>query len=229
MEKVPDAIAAAVAHSDRSEGDRRRDADRRPGEVLAFFGVEPGQRVAEIMASTGYYTELLSRVVGPEGHVYAQNNRFVLERFAEMPLSERLARPGLENVTRLDREIEDPGLPEGLDGIFLIRFYHDFYWMEADRAALNRAVFAALRPGGVYGVVDHHAEAGSGARDVETLHRVDAEMVKQEILSAGFVFEAESDALRHPEDKRDWNIFADNAARRDRTDRFVYRFRKPDE
>ena len=177
-----------------------------------------------------YYTEIISGVVGPSGKVYAQNNKFVLERFADKPLTERLAKPGLKNVERLDAELDNPGLPSGLDVVLLVRFYHDFFWMGNDRATFNKAVFRALKPGGVFGVVDHHAEAGSGDRNAQepnNLHRIDAELVKNEILAAGFVLEEESDILSHSEDTRDWSIFADNAARRDQTDRFIYKFSKP--
>jgi predicted methyltransferase len=220
------AIAAAVAHPDRPTEDRERDPERRPADVLAFFGVGPDMTVADLMTGRGYYAELLARVVGPRGVVYAQNNAFVVERFADAPLRERLARPGLENVVRLDRELEDPGLPDGqLDVVLMVLFYHDTFWQKVDRAAMNRAIFAALEPGGVFGVVDHHAEAGSGDRDVQTVHRVDAELVKAEIVAAGFELVAQSDLLRHPDDDRTVNVF--DPAIRGKTDRFVYKFRKP--
>ena len=222
-----DWVAAAVADFNRPPADRVRDVDRKPGEVLKFFGIEPGMRVADLMCGTGYYTELLSKTVGSRGMVFAHNSPFVLQRFAEGPLSERLSRPGFDNVTRINAEPESPQLPDGLDAAVLIRFYHDFYWQGVDRAAFNRAVFEALKPGGIFGVVDHHAEAGSGDRDVQTLHRVDMALVQQEIESAGFVLDGASEILSHPEDTRDWNIFEDSAARRDKTDRFVLRFRRP--
>jgi len=225
---VPAHIARAVAAPERPEADRKRDADRHPGEVLAFFGIEPGMRVADLMAGTGYYTEILSRAVGPAGKVYAQNNHFVLERFADGPLTERLARPGLDNVIRLDRELESPGLPEGLDAAIMIRFYHDMYWQETNRRAFNQAVFKALKPGAVFGIVDHQAPAGSGFEHVRDLHRVEADLVMKEVLASGFLFDAASNVLANPNDTRDWSIFDDDAVRRDKTDRFVFRFRKPD-
>jgi len=224
---VPQFIRDAVDHPDRPEGDRRRDADRKPGEVLAFFGIRAGMKVAEMMAGTGYYTELLSRSVGSRGQVYAQNNRFVLSRFADKPLTARLKNPELGNVVRLDRELEDPGLPEGLDAVLMIRFYHDTFWQKTDRRKMNRAIFKALKPGGIFGIVDHQAEAGSGDRDVLRLHRVDEALVRRELLAAGFVLDAESEVLKNPDDPRDFNIFADGAKNRDKTDRFVLRFRKP--
>jgi hypothetical protein len=128
-------------------------------------------------------------------------------------------------------------LPHNLDAAIFVRFYHDLFWLptpdgdKADRATFLGQVFAALKPGGVFGVIDHHAEAGSGDRDAldpgEGLHRIDVELVKKEILAAGFVLDAESDTLSNSEDTRDWNIFSDGGARRDKTDRFVLRFVKP--
>lgn len=222
-----DPIARAVADPGRTVEDRARDIDRRPAEVLRFCEVGPGKRVGELMAGRGYYTEILSTAVGPSGRVFAHNSPFVLQRFAAKPFSRLLERLPLRNVTRLDAVPENPGLPSDLDAVLLIRFYHDFYWQEVDRAAVNRAVFAALAPGGAYCVLDHHAEAGSRDRDVQELHRVDAAMVKAEVLAAGFEWDEESDILRHAEDDRTWSIFADDGARNDKTDRFLYRFRKP--
>ena len=116
--------------------------------------------------------------------------------------------------------------------LILNRFYHDLFWQKRpdgespDRAKMNSLILRALKPDGVYGVVDHHAEPGSLGRDAQTLHRIDAELVKKEILAAGFTLDAESNVLRNSKDTRDWNIFEDSAARRDKTDRFIYRFHK---
>ena len=211
------------APASRPEEDVKRDADRKPQQVMDFFGITPGQTVVELMAGGGYYVELLSQRVGPAGKVFAHNSPFVLKRFAEAPITDRLARPGLSNATRLDTELDDPKLPSGLDAVMIVLFYHDTYWQGVDRPKMNAAIFAALKPGGVYGVIDHYAENGSRDRDVETLHRVDAELVKAEILAAGFELDAESDLLRHPEDDRTTNVFR----MRGKTDRFVFRFRRP--
>ena len=231
---------AVLADDSRPEEDRARDADRKPAEVLDFFGIEPGMRVVDLQSTRGYYTELLSTIVGPEGRVYAHNNDFVWNRFAKEPLTARLERlkaAGQTNIERIQSELDELVLPDNLDVALFIRFYHDMYWLrtpdgdQADRGKFLAQVFAALKPGGVFGVIDHHAEAGSGERDAldprEGLHRIDVELVKKEILAAGFVLDAESNLLANPEDTRDWNIFADNSARRDKTDRFVLRFVKP--
>lgn len=208
------------------------DAQRRPREVLEFFGVHPGQRVAEIMAGQGYTTELLARVVGPSGTVYAQNNAFVLERFAAGPWSERLAKPTLANVKRVDRELDSP-LPaeaRGLDLVLMVLFYHDSVWMGADRRAMNQAIYSALRPGGVYGVVDHSARPGDGVSVAKSLHRIEESTVIREIEGVGFRLEASADYLRNAEDPRDWNAAPSAAgARRGTSDRFVLAFVKPSE
>jgi predicted methyltransferase len=235
---------SAVDDPLRPDQDRKRDPDRRPAELLSFFGIDEGMRVADLLGSHGYYTEILSTVVGPEGRVYVQNNDFVVTRFdgplMGEPLNRRLEKlrgAGRDNVERIDAEFDEMELPRDLDAALFIRFYHDLFWQpkpdgtRVDRAEFLRRVYETLKPGGVFGVVDHHAQAGSGARDAldsETgLHRIDVELVKQEVLAAGFLLQAESRLLRHPEDTRDWNVFIDNRTRRDKTDRFVLRFVKP--
>ena len=231
--RVSEAIKAAVSDTSRPEDERARDPNRKPGEVLAFFGVEPGDTVADLMTGTGYYTEILCRLVGENGKVYAQNTPFLVNRFRQRLgpdgyWSQKFKTRPWQNAVKLVEELEDPGLPEGkLDLVMMALFYHDTYWQGVDREKMNRAVFRALKPGGVYGIIDHHAQPGSGDRDVQTLHRVDVELVKREIRAAGFVFEAESPILSHPEDTRDYNVFRDFQTNRDHTDRFVLRFRKP--
>jgi predicted methyltransferase len=226
------ALRAAVDSEERPADDRARDEARKPFEVLSFFGIRPGMHVADLGAGFGYYSEILARAVGPQGRVYLQNNPLVIERFAAKPLAERLGRLNMQNIQRVDAEFDELGLPAGeLDAVLMFLFYHDTFWMpktggdKVDRVKMNRAIFDALKPGGVYGVIDHHAEAGSGERDVQTIHRIDAELVKQEILAAGFVLEAESDLLRHPDDDRTRNVF--DPELRGHTDQFIYLFRKP--
>jgi predicted methyltransferase len=227
---IPPAIRAAVDAPDRSEKDRVLDAGRHPAELLAFAAIAPGMHVAELWAGLGYTTELLARTVGPSGVVYGQNSKFVLERFAEKPWSERLATPALKNVVRVDREADDPLPPEakGLDAVFIVLVYHDTVWLGADRDKMNRAVFAALKPGGEYIVVDHSAKDGSGADSAKTLHRIDERFVTDEVTKAGFRLAAKADFLRNPSDPRDWNDSPSAAAdRRGKSDRFVLKFVKP--
>ena len=227
---VPQPIKDAIAAPDRTIKDRRLDAGRKPGEVLAFFRVAPGQKIGELFAGTGYTTELLARVVGDKGVVYAENAPAILEKFARKPWGERLARAAMKPVVSSERDLEAPFPPEAanLDAVIMILDYHDTVAMKTDRAKMNAAVFAALRSGGIYGIVDSSAAAGSGTRDSETLHRIDEEVVKQEVTAAGFRLDGSSDILRNPDDKRDWNSSPRAAGdRRGTSDRFVLRFVKP--
>ncbi len=224
------AYDAIVAAADRTPEDRALDGGRQPAALLAFIGVQPGWTVAELAAGGGYTTELLARAVGPTGRVYGQNNRFVRERFAERPWSARLTRPAMRRVVRVDRELEAP-LPaeaRNLDAVVIVLFYHDLFWFGTDRERMNRAVFAHLRPGGLYVVVDHSGRQGSGTREVQTLHRIEEQVVRDEIERAGFRLVRSADFLRNPTDPRDWNA-APRAAggRRGTSDRFVLAFVKP--
>jgi len=226
---VPPAIAAIAGAADRSADDKAMDAGRRPGETLAFFGIAPGMKVAEIAAGRGYTTELLARTVGDSGKVYAVNNKTLLG-FVGDEWTKRLATPPLKNVVRLDREFDDPLPPEAkdLDVVLNVLTYHDTVWMKVDRDKMNRAIYAALKPGGVYGIVDHSGRPGSGTADVKTLHRIDEQVVRDEIEAAGFRLVSEATFLRNPSDARDWNDSPSAAAgRRGTCDRFVLRFVKP--
>lgn len=221
-----DLIAASVANADRPEADTARDEHRKPAETMRFMGVEPGMTVVDIMAGGGYYSELLVGAVGPEGTVYVHNNKGVLEMFAEKPITDRLARMANDKAVRHDKELDALELPAGeIDIAFMGLFYHDAFWLGVDRAKMNADVLAGLKPGGIYVITDHHAEAGSKDRDVKEKHRGDAELIKAEILAAGFEFVEESDILSHPEDPRSASVFEEGL--RGKTDRFVYKFRKP--
>lgn len=227
---ISPAVSAAVDAPDRSADDRALDAGRQPARLLAFFGIAPAMRVAELGAGGGYTTELLVRIVGPTGQVYGQNSPFLLSRVAEAPWSARLAKPLLKGVVRLDRDFDDPFPPgvRDLDAVLMILLYHDTVWMKVDRERMNRAVYAALKPGGIYGIVDHSARVGTGTADVETLHRIDESTLRSEVEAAGFRLAADADFLRNPMDTRDWSPSPRAAGeRRGTSDRFVFRFARP--
>jgi predicted methyltransferase len=227
---VPEPIKAAIAAPDRDAADRALDAGRKPGEVLAFFKIAPGEKIGELFAGRGYTTELMARVVGDGGTIYAENTKEFMDQFLRKPWTERAQKPVMKHVVTVERPIDDPFPPEAknLDAVITVLNYHDTVNMKADRAKMNKAVFDALKPGGVYGIVDSSAQDGSGTRDTDTLHRIDEAVVKQEVLAAGFKLDAESDVLRNPADKRDWNSSPKAAgARRGTSDRFVLRFVKP--
>jgi predicted methyltransferase len=221
---------AIVDAPDRSPEDRALDAGRHPLDLLQFADLRPGMKVAEIAAGGGYTTELLARTVGPTGVVYGQNSKFILERFAEKPWSERLSKPVMKNVVRVDSDfsVPFPATVTGLDAVVDVLFYHDTVWQGADRASMNQTIFRALRPGGLYLIVDHSARPGSGVKDVETLHRIEEQVVKDEITAAGFKLARSADFLRSPSDTRDWSASPRVAGeRRGTSDRFVLAFVKP--
>lgn len=220
---------AIVAAPDRSEEDRRIDPGRRPAELLTFLHVGPGMRVGELVAGGGYTAELLARAVGPTGVVYAENPRVILARSGDL-WSARLARPAAKNIVRVDRELDAPFPLEarGLDLVVINLVYHDTVWLGVDRDRMNREVFAALRPGGTYAVVDHSARPGRGLADVQTLHRIDESVVRAEVGRAGFVLKTADSFLRNPSDPRDWNDSPVAAeGRRGTSDRFALLFQKP--
>ncbi len=215
---------------DRSADDRALDAGRHPVELLQFLDVRPGMKVAEISAGGGYTTELLARSVAPNGLVYGQNSKFILERFAEKPWSARLATPAMKNVQRVDREFDDPLPPDAKDLDLVIDnlFYHDTVWMKTDRDKMNRSIFAALRTGGTYIVIDHSGRKGKGTTEAETLHRIDEQVVRDEVQKAGFRLAQEGTFLRNPNDTRDWSASPRVAGeKRGTSDRFALKFVKP--
>ena len=197
-----------------------------PGQVLEFFGIGAGSRVADVLSGGGYYTRILAPVVGPEGAVYAGNNPF-FDRFGGEALTALLAEPGFENVMRIDGPVDEIALPDdaSLDAVMIVLAYHDLWLTDEDRGELNRRVMAALKPGGVYGITDHHATEGAGTSVIESLHRIEESVIVDEITGAGFELAASGDFLSNPDDDRSLIVF--NPDIRGRTDRFVLRFEKP--
>lgn len=209
---------ALVASADRSEADRANDARRKPAQLLEFYGVRPGMQVLDISAGSGHNTELLARAVGASGRVYAQNP-------AAGRLDARMQKPAMKNVVPVTRGFDDPVPPEArnLDLVTFNFNYHDTVHMGVDRARLNRAVFDALKPGGIYIVADHSGRPGTGATETKTLHRIEEVVVRREIEAAGFRFVAEGGFLRNPQDPRDAPVFKPKQP----NDEFVLKFIKP--
>jgi predicted methyltransferase len=228
---IPPYIAAAVADKARPDADTQRDADRKPAETLAFAGVKPGDQVAELIPGGGYFTRLLSAVVGPKGKVYALANQKRPDAPADAPepaarLAPITSDPHYANVTVSSIRVAQLTLPQNVDLVWTSQNYHDFHNVQdLNVADLDKAVFNALKPGGLYIVLDHAAAAGSGLRDTSTLHRIDEEAVKQEVEAAGFKFVGESDVLRNKDDPRTDKVF--DGAIRGHTDRFILKFSKP--
>jgi predicted methyltransferase len=227
---------AIVDAADREPEDKALDAGRHPAEMLSFFGVKPGMKIADIGSGLGYTSELLGRAVGPTGTVYAVNNQWALDKFADKPWNARLAKPVNKNVVKVVRELDDPLPPEAkdLDAVFSVLIYHDTFWLKGtggqtvDRAKMNAAIFKALKPGGVYAVIDHSGKAGTGSTEVSKLHRIEEKVVKEEIEKAGFKLAASAEFMRNPQDPRDWNTAPFAAGeKRGTSDRFVLKFVKP--
>jgi predicted methyltransferase len=227
---VPQAIKDAITATDRDNNDRRLDAGRKPGEVLAFFHVAPGEKIGELFAGGGYTTELMARVVGPTGKVWAENTKEMNEKFAKKVFGERAAKPVMANVVAVEQPIDDP-FPKDvkdLDLVVTVLNYHDTVNMKADRAKMNKAIFDHLKKGGYYGIVDSSATNGSGTKDTDTLHRIDQKVVETEVKAAGFKPAGESNVLRNADDKRDWNSSPKASGdKRGTSDRFVLLFQKP--
>ena len=221
--KAPD-YDAIVAAPDRSDGDRQADQRRQPAKMLAFAGVKPGMKVLDMEANAGYSTELLARSVAPDGVVYAQDSASVIERFVKDKFDLRAQKPAMKNVVHVIRNFDDP-IPSDVSGLDLITFffaYHDITYMEVDRAAMNKKMFAALKPGGFLVIADHSARPGDGTTVSKTLHRIEESTLRQEIEAAGFKLAAEGDFLRHPEDPRDAAVFRPAVP----VDEFVLKYQK---
>ena len=224
---VPAYVRHAIADRTRPAAERRLDADRKPALVLAFAGVRPGEIVAEFLPGGGYYTRLLSDIVGPTGKVYALETTTWGQENVDAT-KKVLADPGRDNVKLDLAPLGSFHLPEKVDLFFTALNYHDLHvpkYANVDIAAFNAQVFASLKPGGIYVIVDHSAKAGTGLHDAPTLHRIDQAQLVKEVTAAGFKLVAESDVLRNPGDDRTKGVM--DPAIRWHTDQFVLKFKRP--
>lgn len=221
---APD-YAAIVAAPDRSDADRQTDQRRQPAKMLAFAGVKPGMTILDMEANAGYSTELLARTVGPTGKIYAQDSADVIAQHVKDKFDIRAEKPAMKNVVHVVRNYDDPIPPEAsnLDMITFFFAYHDMTYMPVDRAAMDKKMFAALKPGGFLVIADHSAKPGDGTSVGKTLHRIEEGTLKQEIEAAGFKLVAEGDFLHHPEDPRNIPIFKAPVP----IDEFVLKYQKP--
>lgn len=223
-------MQTALADPSRPEADRARDAQRKPDQIVAFWGIESGMTVLDLFAAGGYYTEVLAAATGPDGTVLAHNNNFLLtvrDGVFDKEMTARLADNRLPNVERLDVELQEMDLaPESLDAVNFVLNYHDVYSFAKEAGGTTEDVlsllYSLLKPGGVLGVIDHAANPGPHQRE---LHRINEDIVVEEVTGAGFTLEARNDLLRNPDDDLTQPVF--NPGLRGHTDRFVLLFRKP--
>ena len=224
----PAYVSAAVADKGR-DADRDADARRHIAEVIAFSGVKPGDKVVDLIPGSGYFTKVFSKIVGPRGHVYMiWPNEYAQEAQPDPVKNAQLAKTGYPNTSVILQPGAAFATPQPVDLVFTVQNYHDYpdkFMGKVDPVAFDRQVFAALKPGGVFLVVDHAGEPGSGMRDTDTLHRIDPAIVRKQVTEAGFVFDGESRVLRNPGDDLKKSVF--DKAIRGHTDQFIYRFRKP--
>lgn len=216
--------AAIVAAPDRSDADRTNDARRKPVEILKLSGVKPGMKVLDMGAGAGYSTELFARAVAPNGIVYAQNGPAIYKR-AGAKLDARLKTPGAKNIVNDVRPYDDP-VPPGVSNLDLVTFfyfYHDTTYLPVDRAKMDKALFDALKPGGILLVADYAAAPGKGTSEGHTLHRIEEATLRKEVETAGFKLVAEGNFLRNPDDPRTEPSFHPKHP----IDIFVLKFQKP--
>ncbi len=219
-----------VSITNRPADDVARDAARKPAEMLAFAKVKPGQLVVDMLPGSGYFTRVFSHAVGPKGHVIALVSDVYAARNpkAATDIQALAAEPAYANVEAAVRSLGNVAPAGTADLVWTAQNYHDLKSAKlpaGTAGGINKAVYAALKPGGYYVIIDHSAAAGSGVRDVDTLHRIDAEALKAEVQSAGFTFDGESKLLANPADDRTKLVF--DPAIRGKTDQFAFRFVKP--
>jgi predicted methyltransferase len=223
---TPDYVTAAINDPAR-QADSKDDARRQTARVLTFARIKPGDKVLELVPGGGYWTRLFSAVVGPGGHVYTVWPQEMMEHLAKHYASWQtlVATPPYQNVTLLKEPAEQVSVPQKVDVVFTSQNYHDYHDFPVSIAALDQHVFDALKPGGIFVIIDHVAPAGSGAGATSTLHRIDPILVRKEVEAAGFVFDGESNALHNAADPHTDKVF--DSSIRGHTDQFIYRFRKP--
>ncbi|MBS0366873.1 MAG: class I SAM-dependent methyltransferase [Proteobacteria bacterium] len=227
------AIAASIASSERPAADRERDVWAKPDVVLTLLGARPGMHVIDYLAADGYYSELLARIVGPKGQVILYNNDGYAS-YAGQELAKRFDGRHIPNVLQKVAQISELKLPpKSLDAALFVMSYHDVYYTPrgatapmGDAPQMVRALFTAMKPGGVVVVQDHVANAGSDpAQSVDKMHRIDPAVVRRTFEEAGFVFDTGSDAFRNSSDDHSKLVF--DPSIRHKTDQFLFRFRKP--
>jgi predicted methyltransferase len=225
---VPPAVQTALADAGRPAADKGRDAARHPGEVLAFAGIKPGDKVADFLMGGGYWTRILAPLVGADGKVYAYQAKEFIDFRAAYADEQKAAAAGRANVVTSSDSLGAFSFPEPLDAIITVQNWHDLHLAMAPPGfakGVAAKLFASLKPGGVLLVVDHVASSDPEGKAPQALHRIDPATARAEFEGAGFKFEGELPVLRNPADPHTANVF--DPAISGKTDQFVYKFRKP--
>ena len=221
---IADYILTAVEHEHRPDSDRERDQNRKPSEVLDFFKIQTTDKIGEINAGRGYFSSIMAYALQQGGLVYAHTSPMSVERWKGNPIEKRLNEFPQDNLIPVVGEMESPNFPEKLDKIFNVMTYHDSVWTKADRDAMNISIYQTLKPGGIYGIIDHNAKDGTGIDNCHDIHRIEKSYVIEEVTKAGFYFEDESEILNNPQDSMDLMVF--DKSIRDQTSRFILVFKK---
>lgn len=219
---------AASGPLSRPPEDVARDAERKPAEMVAFAQIKPGQVVIDYIPGKGYFTRIFSAAVGPQGAVYSDMPQFLLDKFKGRPLPTSVTlESGYSNVHDVVASGATLNVPVKADLVWTSQNYHDVHIMGGTQgtAQLNKAVFDALKPGGLYVVLDHAGANGQDDATMTKLHRIDRALVVKEVTMAGFVLDGESMTLNNPADDHTLNVF--DPAIRGKTDQFILRFKKP--
>jgi predicted methyltransferase len=219
---APPNVRRAVQSPERTPEMTARDFDRKPAEILTLAGIKEGDRVIEIAAFGQYFTTMLVAAVGASGMVDMFDLPYT-ERFAGE--ASRAFDAAHANAAYHQVDYNIAPFPQNVDAVYNVLYYHDLQPNDIDTAALNKKLFAALKPGGIYLIIDHKAEDGSGWRDAKTIHRMGVDTIKQEVTAAGFELAVESDLLANPDDDRTKMVFAPGT--RGTTDQALFIFRKP--
>ena len=227
-----EALDQALADPARKDQREAADERRKPGPLIALAGVKPGDKVLDLIPGNGYWTRIFSKIVGPEGKVYATWPQ-AYARFAKGNVQELRKLSADKYYGNIVTEVQPSAVlsaPEPLDVVWTSQNYHDYpdeyMGKDADPDTLNRAVYKLLKPGGTYMIIDHASKPGRAMADTEKLHRIDPATVRQQVEAAGFRFAGESTVLENPADPLDIPVF--DKSIRGRTSQFAYKFVKPD-
>ena len=224
MKPIEKSQIEQALNRNRPEGDTERDENRMPAELLHFIEISEGQKVGEMNSGRGYLSAIIAYALEDNGMVYSHTAPQSIERWKGNPIEKRLESFPQENLIPVVGEMENPNFPDDMDIIINCMTYHDTVWTKADRMKMNENIFASLKTGGSYCIIDHHSKDGHGIDDCHSIHRIEKAFVIEEVSRAGFYFDDDSDLFENPNDPLDQMVFEKDI--RDRTSRFILIFKK---